>query len=166
MLAGNLTALFSSCAIMTEVTLSNPNDDYTWKELNAKIHLVEHDQSGLDPGLYDEETLDHAKNWIVKWGVALTLILVVAWPLLAIPAGAFSQSYFVFWVVLTFIWCIAATLIMVLLPLWEDKESIWAITAGMLGLSAAATTTATASPASSFKTKETDDVELLSSHRP
>lgn len=139
MLAGNMTAIFSSCLIMRGVTLFKP-DQYKWEELNKKLHLVEQDLSGLDSNSYDEATLDHAKNWIVKWGVALTLLLVVAWPLLTIPAGAFPKPYFVFWIVISFIWCFVATIIMTTLPVWEDRDSIWAIISGVLGLSSFSST--------------------------
>lgn len=45
----------------------------------------------------------------VGWG--LSLLLVVVWPLLALPAGVFSKSYFTFWVILAIIWGYAATVI-------------------------------------------------------
>jgi hypothetical protein len=45
----------------------------------------------------------------VGWG--LTFVLLVAWPLLALPAGVFSKSYYTFWVILSIIWGFAATVV-------------------------------------------------------
>ena len=42
--------------------------------------------------------MDHAKKVMVYVGWGLSLVLIVVWPLLALPAGVFSKSYFTFWV--------------------------------------------------------------------
>ena len=34
-----------------------------------------------------EEELEHARAWITKYGVGLTLLLIVVWPLASVPAG-------------------------------------------------------------------------------
>jgi len=39
---------------------------------------------------------------VIAWG--LSFVLVVAWPVLTLPAGVFSKSYFTFWVVLLLVW--------------------------------------------------------------
>ena len=40
--------------------------------------------------------MDHAKKVMVYVGWGLSLVLIVVWPLLALPAGVFSKSYFTF----------------------------------------------------------------------
>ena len=34
-----------------------------------------------------EAKLVHAKRWIVKWGLVFTVVIVVLWPALSVPAG-------------------------------------------------------------------------------
>lgn len=41
-------------------------------------------------------------TWI--WAGCLSVVVFVLWPLLALPAGVFSQSYFTFWIVIMMIW--------------------------------------------------------------
>lgn len=38
-----------------------------------------------------EEKLRRAKAWIVKWGLVFTLLIVVIWPLLSLPARKSSH---------------------------------------------------------------------------
>jgi hypothetical protein len=40
------------------------------------------------------EALAKALHWTYWTGGALTLVMVIFWPLLAIPAGVFSKGYF------------------------------------------------------------------------
>lgn len=47
---------------------------------------------------YDPEALNKAKQWIMKVGVGFTVVIVILWPVLSLPAGVFSIGYFNFWV--------------------------------------------------------------------
>jgi hypothetical protein len=47
----------------------------------------------------DPAALNRALKWTWITGGVLTLVLVVAWPLLALPAGVFSKPYFTMWIV-------------------------------------------------------------------
>ena len=49
----------------------------------------------------DTETL--LCSWTYRWGTALTLLLVVLWPVLALPAKAFSKGYFTFWTIIAIV---------------------------------------------------------------
>ncbi len=60
--------------------------------------------------------MDNAFKWITRWGLALALILIVLWPLLALPAKDFSKGYFTFWVIISMTWGFIATVIAVVLP--------------------------------------------------
>ena len=55
-------------------------------------------------------SMDKAYKIMLWVGWGMTGILLVLWPLLALPAGVFSKSYFTFWVILSVIWGFAATL--------------------------------------------------------
>jgi hypothetical protein len=55
------------------------------------------------------ESLTRALRWTYITGGTLTLVLVVAWPLLALPAGVFSKSYFTMWIIIAMIWGLLAS---------------------------------------------------------
>lgn len=40
-----------------------------------------------------EEKLRRAKAWIVKWGLVFTLLIVVIWPVLSLPARKSSLTH-------------------------------------------------------------------------
>ena len=40
-------------------------------------------------------------TWI--WAITLSIVIFVLWPLLALPAGIFTQGYFTFWVILSMV---------------------------------------------------------------
>ena len=39
-----------------------------------------------------EEKLRRAKAWIVKWGLVFTILIVVIWPVLSLPARKSSHT--------------------------------------------------------------------------
>lgn len=124
MVVGNVVAILSSAAICVVVSLIKP-DNCDWSATKS-IPLLDADANAeLTPEA--EAQIDKAMKMITAWGVGLALVLVVAWPLLALPAGVFSKGYFTFWVILSIIWGLMATIAMVLLPVWESRSSILAI---------------------------------------
>lgn len=54
-----------------------------------------------------------------RLGTVMSFVLIVTWPLLALPADPFSRSYFSWWVGVAFMWGHVAFIITVLYPLWE-----------------------------------------------
>ncbi|CAN8070123.1 unnamed protein product [Agarophyton chilense] len=122
MLAGNLVSILSSGAICIFVSLFIKGDNCDWSNTKS-IALVEEDENAVVSEETDAE-LARAQKLIMAWGVGLTLVLVVLWPLLALPARAFSKGYFTFWVILSFIWGIIATVVMVTLPVYESFNTI------------------------------------------
>jgi Na+/proline symporter len=95
-LGGNIVALASSGIIHAVFSLIWPQN-YDFESMN-KIEMLEDDKSGLDEVDYTPEFLDAAKSWIQKWGWGFSIIMVLIWPLLSIPAGVFTKDYFAFWV--------------------------------------------------------------------
>ena len=93
MLAGNLVAILLSGAICVAVSLWRPQN-YDWT-LMREIPLVEDDAGAFQADGDDSpEALTRALRWTYLTGGALTVLLVVLWPLLALPAGVFSKGYF------------------------------------------------------------------------
>lgn len=121
MLAGNLVSLLSSGLICIIVSLFDP-DDCDWSTTRA-IPLIEDDPNAHIP-FEDEEALELVLKKIGIIGAAITVVLFVLWPLLALPARVFTRGYFKFWVVLSFIWGIVSCGIMVFLPLFESRHGI------------------------------------------
>ncbi|KAL0329857.1 UNVERIFIED_CONTAM: Urea-proton symporter DUR3 [Sesamum radiatum] len=85
MLAGNLVSILVGGAVHAGCSYIWPQD-YDW-ETTKQITVVEKEKSELSADEFKEEKLIRAKRWIVKWGVGFTLVIVVLWPILTLPAG-------------------------------------------------------------------------------
>jgi SSS family transporter len=134
MLSGNLIAIFSSGIIHFVYSMLYPQD-FDFETLDSKIKLVEDDSSGLTAEDKDPEMLDASYKWIVKRGWVLTIVLVVIWPLLSIPAGKFTKDYFAFWVLLAIAWGFGAAIILTILPIMESSAELGEVVNGMMGRS-------------------------------
>lgn len=121
MLAGNLVSILSSGIICTVVSLLNP-DECDWSTTRA-IPLIEDDPNAHIP-FETEEALESALKRIGIFGLAIAFVLVVCWPALTLPVGVFSKGYFKFWVVISFMWGIASSTLMITLPLIESRNGI------------------------------------------
>lgn len=129
---GNLIAICLSGIICIAVSLADP-DDCDW-EATKNIAMVEtYDNAWHNATDYDDDMLTKAKAWIMKIGLSFTVVIVILWPILSLPAGVFSEGYFDFWVALSILWGIVATLFVVFLPLWESKDAITTVFKGMCG---------------------------------
>lgn len=136
MLSGNLVAIFSSAIIHVIYSVAIDPQDFDFSTLDQKILLVEKDDlSGLGAEQQDPEELHKSYVWISRRGYVLTLVLVVIWPLLSIPAGVFTKDYFAFWVLIAIAWGFGAALVITILPLMESSEEILAVIGGMTGMS-------------------------------
>jgi len=93
--------------------------------------MLEDDQRGLDPNDFTEEFLREASRWVQKWGWGFTIIMVVIWPLLTIPAGVFSKEYFAFWVFVSLCWGFTASLAIIVLPIYESLNTIFGVMSAM-----------------------------------
>lgn len=131
MLGGNLAAIFVSMFVCVGISLAKP-DNYDW-QTTREIALVSEDGAEAEEftGEDSKEAMDKASKWMIYAGWGATLVLVVMWPLLTLPAGVFSKSYFTFWVILSILWALIATVIGFVLPFWESRETIGAIFSGM-----------------------------------
>ncbi|KAF6139584.1 hypothetical protein GIB67_033588 [Kingdonia uniflora] len=129
MLAGNLVSILTGGAIHAICSFLWPQN-YNW-ESTKKITMVEKDTSDLPSEEFQEERLIKAKVWIMKWGIGFTLVIVVLWPLLSLPAGEFSLGYFTFWAVIAIAWGTIGSAVIIALPLIESWDTIQKIFLGM-----------------------------------
>jgi SSS family transporter len=131
-LAGNLVAICSSGIIHVVFSLAMPQN-YDFKSM-AEIAMLEDDQRGLNESDFSEKFLAEAKAWVQKWGWFFTIVMVVVWPVLSLPAGVFTKSYFSFWVFISLIWSFVATFVIIVLPIYESWASIEGIAMAMTGM--------------------------------
>eukprot|EP00529_Nitzschia_sp_RCC80_P014810 CAMPEP_0113486738 /NCGR_PEP_ID=MMETSP0014_2-20120614/25149_1 /TAXON_ID=2857 /ORGANISM="Nitzschia sp." /LENGTH=717 /DNA_ID=CAMNT_0000380415 /DNA_START=112 /DNA_END=2265 /DNA_ORIENTATION=- /assembly_acc=CAM_ASM_000159 len=131
MLSGNLIAILSSGFIHYVYSKFIDGEVYDFTQLNEKIKLVEADTRGLTDEEQDPVMLRRAERWIKRRGYILTLVLIFIWPLLSVPAGVFTRSYFAFWVLLAIAWGFGAALIITVLPLTESAEDINMVLSGI-----------------------------------
>ena len=133
MLSGNLIAICSSGIIHYVYSKFIDPQDFDFSTLDSKIKLVENDTSGLSDEDRDPEMLEAAYKWITLRGWVLTIVLVVIWPLLSVPAGKFTKDYFTFWVLLAIAWGFGAAIIITFLPILESFDDITTVVKGMTG---------------------------------
>jgi SSS family transporter len=131
MLSGNVIAIFSSGIIHYVYSRFIDNEDYDFSKLDENINLVEQDLSGLGEAQKDPEQLKAAHKWICRRGYVLSFILIIVWPVLSIPAGVFSESYFAFWVLVSIVWGFGAATVITLLPLMESMTEILQVLDGL-----------------------------------
>jgi len=133
MLGGNLASIIISAIVCVVISLIKPQD-YDW-QTTREIALVEED--GTTPaeeltGEDSSEAMDKASKVMMWAGWGFTLVLIVVWPLLTLPAGVFSKGYFTFWVILSIIWGLLATIVGIFLPLYEAKEVLSEVLKGLI----------------------------------
>ena len=131
MLSGNLIAIFSSAFIHWFYSMFIDPQDYNFEELDQHITLVEEDMRGLTAEEQDPVELRRAERWITRRGYFLTLILIFVWPVLSVPAGVFTESYFAFWVLVAIAWGFGAAIVITVLPLSESAEEISTVLSGI-----------------------------------
>lgn len=85
MLAGNLVSILTGGVAHAVCSMLRPQN-YDWST-TKQITVVEKEKSNLPAEEFKEEKLIRAKSWVVKWGVGFTLLIVILWPILSLPAG-------------------------------------------------------------------------------
>jgi urea-proton symporter len=131
MLSGNLIAIVSSGVIHYIWSMFIDPQDYDFAELEKNIKFVDEADRVLTDDEKDPKLLAYAEKWITRRGYALSLVLIVIWPVLSIPAGVFTKAYFAFWVLIAMGWGFGASLTMLILPLTESSEDIANVTNGL-----------------------------------
>lgn len=129
MLAGNLVSILTGGAIHAICSFLWPQN-YDW-ETTKEITMVEKDKTDLPSEEFKEEKLNRAKAWIVRWGIGFTVVIVVLWPVLSLPAREFSKGYFTFWAVIAIAWGTIGSVVIIALPVMESWQTIQSVCVGM-----------------------------------
>merc|ERR1719199_1955765 len=126
LLIGNLFALISSPVLAYVISAAGGFQNYDWKQMKKSTgaYLVEADRMAR-LNAHGEESIEQMtvqlrRTWIL--GGVLTIVLIVIWPLLSLPANPFTESYFTFWVALAFIWAHFAAVTTIIGPILEYLE--------------------------------------------
>jgi SSS family transporter len=133
-LAGCITSIVSSGLIHTIISFIAPQN-YDWKSM-GEIQLLDDDKRGLPemlPMEFSDEFLTKALNWVKLYGYGFTILIVIAWPILSVPAGVFTKDYWAFWVFISLMWGFIATAVIISLPLLESKDEILNVLFAMAG---------------------------------
>lgn len=131
MLAGNIVAICSSGIIHVIFSLLKPQN-YDFKTM-GEIEMLEDDQRGLDPADYSDSFLSMAKVVVQKWGWGFTIVMVIIWPVLSLPAGVFTEGYFAMWVFISIAWGFVAAVVIIVLPIYESMDTIKGVVFAMAG---------------------------------
>lgn len=117
MIAGNIMALLSGGLIHGWLSVMKPQN-YDFRSM-GEIRLLDEDQSGLSPALYEHSSLKRELLWVAKWSFGLVFTFLLAWPVWALPAVVFNQGYFSYWVFISLAWAFTAAYLIAYTPLSE-----------------------------------------------
>jgi len=130
MLTGNLFAILTSGVIHIAYSFVAPQN-FDFSLINERISLIDDALPNLDDEETNPEMQLEARKWIMKWGLGFTIIMVIIWPVLSVPAGVFSKEYFGMWVAISIIWGFVATVVIVVLPVYESRAGIYMVISGL-----------------------------------
>jgi len=117
---GNLCAIIGGGLIAVLGSLAKPDMDFKWAMLNERIALVDDVEPPKDSTLETDERLEKQVKIAIIASVALTVILLIIWPIpMHLGAGVFSEGGFTVWVALEIIWALLGGITIVLLPAIE-----------------------------------------------
>jgi SSS family transporter len=123
LLAGNATSILVGAAVALLGSAARP-ENFDLGLMKQKIMIVD----GKIRGLFEKEDEDYlAKSSRAGYrvAIALTVVLVVAWPVpLYLSGYVFSESIYSLWVWMAVMWAGLAAAIIILLPLVESRVGI------------------------------------------
>ncbi len=120
--SGGIIALVGSAAV---------NKDFDWKDLKEKITLVELSAAASAKIEEDEETLKKAFKFSIKGGGAMTIILIILWPMPLIASNmVFDLMAYTAWVAVSIIWVSVASAFIIFMPLIEGRAGFAKVFSG------------------------------------
>jgi SSS family transporter len=124
LLAGNVTSIVVGAIVTFLGSMIKP-DNFDFRLMKQKIMIVDAKIRRAIEYESDEEYLKHWSKIGYKFGIGLTLMLVVAWPVpLYLSGYIFSQQMYAVWIGIAVTWAATAATVIVLLPLMESRTGI------------------------------------------
>merc|ERR1712087_674655 len=130
-LTGNLVAIVSSGLIHVTFSLVKPQN-YDFVSM-GEIKMLEDDKRGLADEDFDPRFLQEAKAWVQKFDWGFTIVMVIVWPVLSIPAGVFTRDYWSMWVFISVAWAFFASFVIIVLPIYESFDSFTGVIYTIMG---------------------------------
>ena len=124
LLAGNIASIITSLMITIFGSLLLP-ENFDFRTLRQKILVVDDKVRSMLKRDTDEQFLNEASKFSKKVGFALSLFLVIVWPMpFFITEYVFSLESFTAWIALVLVWAVGAAAVVIFLPFIEAKNSI------------------------------------------
>lgn len=124
LLVGNIVSISTGAAITVFGSLVKP-DNFNFNLMKQKILVVDDRIRSIIQHDSDEKVLKSAAQLSYRYGIGLTLILVVAWPLPFYFTGyVFSLNMYQIWVAIAVVWAVAAAAWIISGPLIEARFGI------------------------------------------
>eukprot|EP00249_Psilotum_nudum_P005971 c19366_g1_i1 orf=48-2024(+) len=120
-MTGTIVSVVVSGVICVVWTIVYPDTTDNYERFN-EIHVMD-----------DVDIIDHPDGAFKKddsfrftsmVALSLSVFMVVIWPLLTLPAGDFPKNYFSFWIIISMLWALIATIVCIFLPLLESRNAI------------------------------------------
>jgi len=125
LLIGNIVSISTGAAIVLIGSLIKP-DNFNFDTMKQKILVVDDKIRSIIQHDTDEKVLKSASRLSYRYGIGLTLILVIVWPLPFYFSGyVFSLEMYQIWIYIAVSWAIGAAAWIVLLPLIEARHGIY-----------------------------------------
>jgi SSS family transporter len=132
LLFGNLTSFATGFAFVILGSLIKP-DNFNFNITKQRIVVVEERIRSLIKEDNDENLLKKRTLFGYKYGIIFTLILVVIWPLPLFFSGyIFSFEFFLFWILLSIFWTLAAACFLIIKPIIESKREISTVLSNLM----------------------------------
>ena len=124
LLAGNLASILTSLAITVVGSLFRP-ENFNFSKLKTEIFVVDERIRKRLEKETNEESLRKASKFSKQYGLTLTLILVVAWPIpLFFSNYVFSETVYHVWIWVAILWAVAAASLVWILPVIQSRDGI------------------------------------------
>jgi SSS family transporter len=124
LLVGNVVAISVGALISIGGSLARP-ENFNFEVMKQRILVVDDRIRSMIEHDTDEKFLKKAAQFSYRYAIALTLALVVAWPLpLYFSGHVFSMATYHVWIGLAVAWAAGAAAIVILLPLIEARRGI------------------------------------------
>ncbi|KAK0643412.1 urea active transporter [Cercophora newfieldiana] len=138
MLVGNVVSLLAPVVFVPLLTYLPPfgrPQRYDWRSMRDIRRVVDDEVEDVEGfrvgngavpgGVEEQEKLARAAK-IARWlTLALTLALLVLWPMPMFGSGyVFSKKFFTGWVTVGVTWLFASSVMVIILPVWESRSTI------------------------------------------
>ena len=124
LLAGNLASILTSLVITVVGSLFRP-ENFNFSKLKTEIFVVDERIRKRLEKETNEESLRKASKFSKQYGLTLTLILVVVWPIpLFFSNYVFSETVYHVWIWVAILWAVAAASLVWILPVIQSRDGI------------------------------------------